>query len=407
VIAVPYRPGLPALRIGARALTVAGAYVATALVVLMVVLLLRRQIDPAPLRDALSFLFIAALAAGLEPGTVKAAMLRGAKGDRASAIGARAFLAVSALKGVLAAPLLAIVWRVADPHLEVRALIWTPFVAVAGFAATDLRVLYDVRGRHALAIWLKQGSLSGGLVVLAGLLWAGMPLFWAMGVSTIPRLALVLCAALREPRPARATPLSRQVRWLLGDIRWLELAGASAIAAVGGSADRVLALRYLAPTAYAAYYLLYEAFSRFWLLPYLLTPIVFARRAAGQAADALVRGAWLTTLVAGIAFVGAVGLAQAIAPEAVARLLGARFGAPLLAFAAAVVLNSFSQLRVADLQGSGATGRTAIVTGAVAAVSLCVFFVAVQTFGPTGLLMAWLIKSGLELAAVLAIRPGR
>jgi len=392
--------GRPMLNLGARAATVAGSYLATAIVVLAAVVIMRRLVSPQLLRDALSFFFISTLAAGLEPATVKAAVLGGEPGADAQATSTGAYVCAGAVKAVAASPFLAALWAFSDPQLDRASLAWTPLVAIAGFVATDMRVLLDVRGRHALAIWLKQGSLMGGLVIVCLMLLAGTSLFWAVGVSTAARLAWVGIPLILSGRFALTTTWN-DVRALLADRRWVELAGASVIAAASGSMDRVLALRYLAPATYGAYFLLYEVFSKFWLLPYLLGPIVFVRRAARQESAAFIRGAWLATGVAGALFLIAVSAVLTWAPSWLARFVGASFGPAVAAFALAIVLAAFTQLRIADLQGSGATRRATVLIGLGAVISAAVFFMLIRAWGVTGLLIAWLIKSVIELAMTL------
>lgn len=390
--------------VGVRAAWAVGAYLVTALVAAAAIVILRRVISPAALRSLLGFIFIAAIAAGLEPATVKAAALRGGADDAGRdggiwAVGAPAWLGVGAVKALAVSPLLAVLWRFADPHVSLVDLAWLPAVALAGFAATDQRVLLDIQGRHTAAIWLKQGSLAGGLAGLTALAWAGVPVFWAIGASTAGRLALVAWAAAWT-RGAAPVSLAR-MKALLGDIRWVELAAASLVAALGGSIDRVLALRYLPAAAYPAYYLLYEVFSRFWLAPYLLTPILFARLAAGQESGAFIRRAWLATGAAGALFVAAMAGFCLAAPQALGRLVGASFGLFPVAFAAAVAIGALTQLRIAELQGLGAARRAAVIVGLCAAFAALVFFVFVRRMGAEGLMVAWLIKSVVELAAAM------
>lgn len=398
--------GRPLLRLGARAATVAGSYLVTAVTVLIAIVVMRAMVSPSLLRDALSFFFIATLAAGLEPATVKAAVLGGEGGPAVPGAGMGAYLCASVIKALAASPFLAALWAFSDPKIDLTCLVWTPLVTVAGFVATDLRVLFDVRGRHALAIWLKQGSLMVGLLSLCALLLAGAPLFWAIGVSTALRLCLIAAFPLMPQAGGAAAPLWRAVRRLLGDSRWMELAGASVIAASSGSMDRILALRYLAPGTYSGYYLLYEVFSKFWLLPYLLGPIIFARRAAGQQADQFIRGAWRFTLLAGLCFVALVGGIVVWAPAVVDRVVGASFGPLIVVFAVAIVAGAFTQLRIADLQGSGATRRATILIAFGAVVSAVAFFGFIRNMGADGLFWAWLVKSVVELVATLVAGGG-
>jgi hypothetical protein len=379
---------------------VAGSYAIAAAAILVIVVLLRRALPAATLQGVLSFFFIASLASGLEPGTVKAAALSEGSGEARP--GVAAFLGAGAIKALAAAPFLALAWRFADPHMDPAIYLWLPLVAFAGFAATDLRVLFDLEGRHARAIWLKQGSLAGGLAVLAVLVLIGTPLGWAIGASTLARIALVLTVALREARQAAPPrPHWRRAGRLLADVRWMELAAASVIGAAGGSTDRLLGLRFLAPATFAGYYVLYELFSKFWLLPYLFSPIIFARKAAGVGADVFIGQAWRLTAAAGAAFVVAATAAQGLFPSLVARLIGPSFGWAIVAFAAAVAIGAFAQMRIAEVQGAGAARRAMVLIALSAVVSATLFFVFLRQMGAPGLMWAWLIKSVLDLAAAM------
>ncbi|MGI9169799.1 MAG: hypothetical protein ACR2FH_06420 [Caulobacteraceae bacterium] len=235
--------------------------------------------------------------------------------------------------------------------------------------------------------------------MLAVLVGGGVPLFWAIGVSTAARLAPVaLVAAAIAPRTRAAW--GRDLLWRqLGDQRWMELAGASVLAAASGSTDRILALRYLPATAYGSYYLLYELFSRFWLIPYLLVPVRFARVAAGQDSRAFIRRAWRLTLAAGMVFVAATAAVCFAAPRLLDRLVGIAFGPFTIAFAVAVVVGALTQLRIAELQGAGEARRVTLVVGVCVVCSAGVFFVFIRQMGAPGLLLAWLVKSVVELAA--------
>ena len=399
------RGSLP-LHLSARAAAVTAAYLAGAAAVLLTVIALRGLVPPSILRRFLGFVFIASLTAGLEPGTVKAAAL-GEAGVRGAGRGA--YLAAGAIKGLAASPVLALLWRFADPGVSLATLAWTPALAVVGFCATDLRALVDLQGRYAVAIAVKQGGLAGGVVLAGVLIGLGIPVAGAVGVSCVARLAflvpvadLVAGPSLLAPRVGPST--GRQVWRLLSDRRWLDLAAVSAIAAASGGADRLFGLRYLTPASYGGYYLTYELLSKFWLIPYLLSPILFARRAADSGAaagaDPFVGAAWALTAFAGAAFVVVTAGIVLLAPSLLRQVIGASFGLATVGFAAAVVVNSFSQLRLADLQGARRSRRAAVATAVGAAVSIPLFFVAARTFGGGGLLLAWLVKAVLELAAL-------
>ncbi len=384
------------------------AYLAASLIVLATLFTLNRQGDANLLRQVLAIHFIATLAAGLEPATAKAAAL--AVTEAALDLPSRrTIVAASGIKALLAAPGLALVWRLSDPAMDPRLLILTPMICVAGFAATDLRVLFDLRGRHAAAIWIKQGSLGGGLIILAALAVLGVPLLAALAASTLARLGLVLALLVRSPsgRDRNGGP---NLTSLMRDSRWLALAGASVIAAAGGSADRVLGLRFLSPDAWAGYFALYEVLSKFWFIPYVATPVIFARAAVGRDARAVTRAAVGFTVTSGVILTVGVGVVLWLAPGVPRAILGSRLGGAIpdyaiIAFAAAVALNSLAQIRIAELQGRGAAHRAFAIMAVSALVTTGLFYVAVRGFGAAGLLCAWLAKSVFELG--LAYAPFR
>ncbi len=384
-------------QLGARAAAVTGAYIAATAVMLLAVIVLRGMVTPALLRNILGLVFLMSLSAGLEPGTIKAAALSEAGVEGADLV---AYLGVGALKGALASPLLAFIWRLADPTMPFSTLAWTPLITIAGFWATDMRVLLDLRGRHTLAAGLKQGSLAGGVAIVGLLVALKTPLVWAVGVSTLARLALPLLVAALSRRPQSGGPIWREARRLLGDKRWIDLAAVSVIAAVGGSVDRVIGLRLLSPADYGAYYLIYELLTKFWLIPFVLGPILFARRASGDESDSLVRGAWGLTAAAGAAFLVVVGCVLIFAPGLLTRLVGASFGLAIFGFAMGVVVGSLVQLQIAHLQGAGRGRRTAVAMGLSAVLSAPMFWVCASSFGAAGLLWAFLAKTSLELALV-------
>ena len=190
----------------------------------------------------------------------------------------------------------------------------------------------------------------------------------------------------------------------------MSLAGASVVAAVGGSADRVFGLRLLSPGEWAGYFALYEVFSKFWFIPYVLAPIIFARTASGLDARAVGRGARMATMAAGALFVAGVAAILLVAPGLPASLFGSRLAihAPpsaIVAFAGAVALSSLAQIRIAELQGRGAAHRALVITGASAVATTALFYVAARSSGATGLLYAWLGKALIDLA--LAYFPVR
>ena len=380
-----------------RACVVASAYLTTSAVVLLAVYVLRRLAPSHEAQIVLGFFFLASTISGLAPATVKAAALKGL--IRPPDL--YPLLAACAAKALLAVPVLAVVWRFADPSAPWALVFWLPLVCMAGFGATDLRALLDLRGRYAAAIWLKQGSLAGGLGLLTLLILAGVSPFWAIGISTLVRLAPLLALGWRLGRSSGEPARPLWDPGLISDGRWLELSGASVIAAISGSTDRVLGLHFLPAAAWATYYLIYEIGSKFWFVPYLISPIVFARRVGQATSVTFIRKAWALTAGLGLVFLIGVAALLTLPPSLKTPVVGGTPSLTIFAFGTAVVLASFTQIRIAELQGAGRARLATRIIAFSAAVSSIAFFIGVAAFGAPGLLVGWLVKSLVDFAAAM------
>jgi hypothetical protein len=385
-----------------RAIAVIGAYGVTALALVGTVVLLRRYASATDLRALLGFFFISSTAAGLDPATAKAAAL-----TREGAVErpAGSYLIAGALKAIAAVPVLGLVWRFSDPHIPWGVLAWLPLICAAGFWTTDLRVLLDLNGRHGAAIGVKQGVLAGGYVLAGVLVAAGAGLAAAVAISTLARASAALAAAplVARARQARRGAVWGETRRLLADAKWLEFAATSALAAASGSADRVIGLRLLSPAAFSAYYITYEGLSRFWVIPFLFSPIIYARsvgtdRGGRQVAQA----AWLLAGVAGVGMIAVLAIVFAIFPRLDAAIVGADLRSPTLVLAAAVVISAFAQILLIQLQAAGRTRATLAIVAMMTLVSPAAFFLGANRAGAAGLMWAWLFKSSLELALLVS-----
>jgi O-antigen/teichoic acid export membrane protein len=384
--------------LSARAIVTVGAYIASALVAVGAVYLAKRTLAPEPLRAFLSYLVILAISAGLEPGTTKAhAVAHGADAP----FSARQTALTSLLKAIVAAAPLAVIWSLSDPALSWPILALTPLICAVGFVVSDLRVRFDLEQRHVMAVWLKQGSTATGVLAAAVMMALGGTAFASILVATLVRVLFIL-GPLREPRPGAAPGMD--VRGLITATPWQALAGASVLAAAGGSMDRLIAVRVVNPSDLSSYYLIFEILSKFWLLPYLLTPILFAQRVARQRDVRFERIAFGLTGVAGALFLGALVLLIVFDPSLSRGFTGRNLDVATLALAGAIVLSSFTQLINTQQQAAGRGRRVIWVLGISLGVGLIAFAWAAPRYGIEGLMWAWLVRMAVEFVCAWAAR---
>jgi hypothetical protein len=381
------------------------AYLLTSLVLLAAAVLMKRSLAPEVTQISLSVVFVATLVSGLEPGTAKAAAVKSSADGPPKAM-AGLFWA-SCAKALIAAPILALLWRVSAPMVPWTVLSWLPLIVLTGFVATDFRVLFDVRGEHSAAIWLKQGPIAASFACLAALLLTGQGIAVSVGCSTVLRLVLTLAflAWRLEERPFAMTRAAwANAKAMLRDSRWPHFALVSVLAALSGSLDRFVALRTLSATDYNLYFIVFEVLSKFWLLAYLAGPVVFARRATGAISKQTMALVHLGIWCVGLLYLLAISMFYLGWPSEARVWVGDPGpGLPaLLALGGAIVISSSAQLNLIDIQARGGRWMASGLTGVSLISAGVLFAVCSHHWGFAGLLWAWLAKSTIELVLGLA-----
>jgi O-antigen/teichoic acid export membrane protein len=382
------------------------AYGITLLAVLGCFLLLRQGVTAQSLQAVLGYYLIATITGGIEPGTSKAHILLG--NSQRQDISHSGLFGATAAKSLIAFPFFAGIWLFAsaDAPSALQIILCSWPLAFIGFLTTNYRNLLDIEGRFAAAIWLKQGSLCLTITVASLVILAGGSLLGGIIFGTFVRIAwlgLFLCGARGSiaRRAGRAAPVAETLR-LLRMQGWTSLAAISVLGSLGGSIDRLVALRFLNAEQASIYLVGYELLSKFWILPYILAPIVFASRARGDGGRS-VRRAMLLIAGAGVPFVISTPIGLAILHlqwpnhlEGLSPLVGG-----LLAFAFTV--SAATQVLVADLQAKSRTRGFAVASLPILILSIGLFGVLTLHYGVVGVALAWLLRTGVELSVVLAL----
>ena len=387
-----------------RAVTVTLAYISTAIMFVAVLMYLKEILLPVSLQGVLSYIFIAATAAGIEPGTAKAQYLRADTNAEVFRFSARQLFTSAVGKAILLSPVLIAAWILTNASGldNLSMAVCAPVVLTIGFMTTEMRVVLDINGRYASAIWLKQGSLSIGLLCLAGSLAVGQSLLTAIALSLAMRLVWLIAFLARGKQYLGAEPVNRKPGLRNGlSEHWVQLVLTSMLGAVAGSMDRIVALRYLDASDANGYYIVYEILSKFWLVSYLLAPVVFSKRARYKDQSRFVVFAGSVVSVIGIIFVAAVVLVTTFWPQMMLYISDSvRAGSSVGLFAGAIVLSGLSMILNADLQGMGQTKAVTTFTFLGMVVSAISFYALTSYAALPGLYLAWLIKAALEFALI-------
>ena len=373
-----------------KVIPVITAYFFTSILLITSIVVLEGFVGAEQTKTFMTYVFIATLAAGLEPGTARSALI---KSNSLEVSGLSiSLLAASFMKACIVSPILALIWFISEGSAEVvSCLVLTPLFTGIGFLTTDIRVILDARGKYASAIWLKQGSLSLAIVCVTLALISK----YSLEISI-----LIACAA--------------RLLWMIGFIfsmggvhwscrrlidylnlsHWRHFLLASGIGALAASIDRIIAFHYLDAVSTNAYVLAYEILSKFWVIPYLLTPLVFVKVVKTHVGIVFVRQSYMLIAIAGIPFV----LLATALPYAPIKLIESADLAPwgLTLFSSAILIAALNQIQATSLQASGSEALVTMsaTTGLVAA---CLGFpILMWLLGLNGLFLAWILKSIVE-----------
>ena len=391
-------------RIG-RAMALTFAYISTAAIIVGVLIYLQGILSSEILHGLLGYFFISSISAGIEPGSAKAQYLRAVTNVEVFRFEFPGLIVGAIGKAVLLSPILIAAWLLTNSGVldTLAVIMWSPAILAIGFMTTEMRFALDINGRYTSAIWLKQGSLLIGLLGLVAGLFSGFLFQVAIAISLAMRIVWLAAFLVSGKKYLVTTQINRKS--LFGDGmggHWVQLALTSVLGAVGGSMDRIVAFNYLDASEANGYYITYEILSKFWLISYLLAPVVFSKRARYKDQSMFVGFAGFVIAVTGIIFISTVALVGTFWPQAVVYIsngFNANHGVSL--FAGAIVIHGLSMVLNADLQGMGQTKAVTTITLLSMLVSAITFYSFTSIAALYGLFLAWFFKGAIELAMIL------
>lgn len=387
--------GQTALR---RSFPVLLSYLFNAAILIGCIAVLGELVSSQSLQSFLVYFFVCGIAAGLEPGTAKGALKHSGVGSELD--GGASLMLASTAKALLISPALLVIWAYSDAKVVgVKELAWCPIIAILGFLATDLRVALDAQGRHAAAIWAKQGSLGLAAVVVAACLAFGLQLAHGIAFACLMRAGWVVVFWLLAKKPADTCA---SVGDHLFKRPWRHLLLASCLGALSASIDRIVAFRLLDPATANAYFLAYEILTKFWLFNYLLAPVVFVATIEAGLGGKLAKYAYLIITAAGVPFLLFTLIVTLLPFSAFAQVKIEPWA--LFIFGVAILIAAWNGVLAAELQASHFARVATISAGAGLAISIIAFPSALLLWGVNGLFVAWTLKSAVEFGVLFTVR---
>ena len=395
ILEVSYRK----LLLGAgRFLGLISAYSATAIILVASLAYASKHLSSTTLSTFLSLVFLTSLTSGLEIGTAKHVLhsdhnLLFARSPNLS------FIAEAAKIGVITSVPIAIILHLQGniPAKPATLLLVAVLVAVPGYLSTELKVFLDARGFHLRGILIKQAGLCLAYISYIICFAFADRIEYASLVACVLRMLLILAvlSTAIDGLSIRCLADSQSFFSSSSSLSIMKFMLASIFTCLSGSVDRIIALNVLSPLSASSYFAVFEVLSKFWLLPYIISPIVYSKIATKKAISGYLRDASFLIAIAGLLYI----LSSVVASAALRHMIPLPRIQTLSIFlmTTAIVISSFTQVFLSYVQ---ALGRHQIVlsTISISMLSSCILFpLCYYLFGLSGFYSAWLVKSTAEI----------
>lgn len=372
------------------------AYLMTAVVTISTMYLLNIYLD-SELKFFLGYYLVLGISIGIEPGYVKSEL---ANTRNLSNISHASIFLNTLLPTIVSIPVLAVLAYILSQDFEqsLGLLINIPVLLLVGLLSNNYRHIFMYLGKNSLAVLIKQINLIIGVAVVGGGQFLGFELSESIAISILLRVVFTFAAVRLLPIPFHRN-LNRPT--IFNKSSWWHFWSFSVTGSVRGSIDRIVILYLVQDEIAITYFLVYEILSRFWIFPYILSPILFAKVVVSA------QSKFLTNSIVSIALYGFIFLFAIIIiiiNDLHLTFLNTDVGVALILYMAiAVVLISFSMLITSFLQAVGMAFNISMASVFFLLSSFLIFLVLIQRYGLLGIGLAWLVSALLELIVLLVM----
>jgi len=384
------------------ALNMIGAYALSALALIGALAIFSSENSEVSPQVITNFVLIVSLVGGFELGLVKSCLIN-LNETKSRSFDIAILVAKVSSKALIPTVFIFLVWNNLTTELGVlQRFIFSYCLCLIGILSSELRVIFDNIGLYSSGIWTKQAGLAIGVFTFLGAIYFGLEPTVAFVAYCLARTFWLALQFYRYTKIAvrKELILFRDTE-LFG---WRSIFSLSVLAVFSGNIDRILASYYLDPVTAINYFLIYEIFTKYWLVNYLINPIIFVRYAAGS--DGLISILSLLKVLGTISIisVGTLTLFVSYNPNFFNSVFNISIGNPyIVAFFMAIAINSVTQSLSAVLQSRGYAEYLVKITIIVTLIMGISSIFAIMEFGVNGLLVTWLIKSLFEAALVASL----
>lgn len=386
----------------ARSFNVIGSYVISAIVLIGTLAIFNNNQSLVSPEIITNFILIVALAGGLELGLVKSYLVN-QKGAKTQLFSKTVLIEKVSLRAFIPSVFIFILWVNLGPDPGIlQKFIFSYCFCLIGLLSSELRVIFNNIGLHSSAIWTKQGGITFGILSFI----CGIYLGFGVTISLIMYfLARIFWLTLLFYRYDKICVGNKIVTFENAEIAgWKHMFALNSLSIISGNTDRILVVYFLGADLGITYFLINEIFTKYYLIAYIINPIIFVRYATGGDGLIGVRNLLKVLCALAILSVGILIFLVSYNPDFFNSVFNINIGnLYIVVFFMAIVINSVTQTVSTLLQSWGYSDYLVKYNIIITLVmSICYTFALIE-FGLNGLLVTWLIKSLFEATLIASL----
>lgn len=385
----------------ARISNIVFAYLVSAIVVIASLYVIKLSPELNSQTELMVFVLIVSMISGIELGIVKSVLAFSNTSEKYLSFDLNKLIKLSFLRVIPVSFGISLLWFFLDNKSSIIEMyIFSLLLSFIAVASSEVRVIFDHFGKHSKAVWAKQGGLSLGMFCFA----SGMLLGMSFHVSVIAYVVVRSAWILFQFKNIQKFNLKqKQIKFNSKETgQWVGFHGVSILSMVSGNLDRILVSYFLIANEVLDYFLIYEIFTKYWLIAYLANPILFTYLTKSKDNFKKIRSVFFWLSIFSLLSVFVFWIFIVFFPNGFSDIFKIQVKVDyIFMFLIAIVVNSITQSIITVIQAKGESRKVFLINILITLLMVFIFILMASESGLVGVILAWLIKSFIELFAFL------
>jgi O-antigen/teichoic acid export membrane protein len=373
------------------------AYLTSAIVVIASLYAIKLSPELASQTELMVFVLIVSMVSGIQLGIVKSVLVSSNASEKYLSFDLNKLIKLSFLRVIPVSFGISLLWFFLDNKSNIIEIyIFSLLLSFIAVSSSEARVIFDHFGKHSRAVWAKQGGLSLGISCFT----SGMLLGMSFQVSVIVYVVVRSAWIIFQLKNIQNFDLKeRQIKFNSKETsQWVGFHGVSILAMVSGNLDRIVVSYFLIANEILDYFLIYEIFTKYWLIAYLANPILFTYLTKSKDNFKKIRSVLFWLSIFALLSIFVFWMFIVFFPNGLSDIFKIQIKVDyVFMFLIAIVVNSITQSIVTIIQAKGKSRKVFLINILITVFMVFTYILMASESGLEGVMLAWLVKSIIEL----------